>query len=663
MRKGLYRRLAVTNIKTQRRLYVPYILAGTGMAAMFYIMLFLRGSDALANMEGGASIRVVLGFGTIVIASFSIVILLYANGFLMKQRQRELGLYNVLGMEKRHIGRILIWETLLFGLCAIMLGILCGILFSKLMLLLLCHILEAPIPFGFTVSRPGILGTLALFAGIYLLALLYNAWQLHVTDPIMLLKSSSLGEKVPRTKRLMTLIGCLALGGGYAIALFTKQPAAALLLFFVAVMLVILGTYCLFTAGSIALLKGLQRNNRYYYQAQHFISVSGMLYRMKRNAVSLANICILSTMVLVMLSSTTCLYAGLDDALRNQYPRNVEVKAYSIVEEADYMQLRGSLDAAVENSGIATKNRLAYRYLSYPADYADGYFMPRNSSAILSSATVQAYFIPLADYNALEGKSLRLQPGEVLVYAVFAPLEAEALCFGDLEYNVVGTLSSLSAEPFYNSLLDASLVYYFIVPDVADLFAIAEVFNPGYSGYEAYYGVDLADSDEEEALFGALLAAVAPFNESVANARARATHAGSAREDFLALYGGLFFLGIFLGLVFVMATVLIMYYKQITEGYEDRGRFEIMQKVGMSREEIKAAIRSQVLTVFFLPLITAGIHIAFAFPLITRLFKVLSLTNVQLFLLCTVISYLCFGLLYLAVYALTARTYYKIVSQ
>lgn len=666
MRKGLYGRLAFANFKNHRRLYIPYLLSCAGSAAMFYIMLFLVTSDALKTMRGGSSLQTVLTFGSIVIAIFSVIIVLYANSFIMKTRKRELGLYNILGMEKKHIARLMATETVYTAFAAIALGIGFGILFSKLMLLLICKMLSFEVPFGFEISKIGMIATLILFGGIFFLALLWNISRVHVAKPVELLSAANVGEREPKSRWLLTLFGLITLGGGYALAVTTKRPTTAILVFFIAVILVIIGTYCLFTAGSVTFLKSLKKNRSFYYRTRNFISVSSMIYRMKQNAVGLANICILSTMVLVTLSSTICLYYGVEDALRTIYPRNIAIRADSLDDE-EQNSIVSITAEALGKTGIEAQNTLKYRSVSIrclkSGDVFSSYSGGGNSSQIC--------LIPLSDYNAITGDSAQLAEGETFVFCPKAALSGSAVTFGDLRYYVVDTLDSLPIRENWYTSNDDNAVWYFIVPDMTDLEKIqTAVSDEGdeYNGYSLYYGFDVNDETEETALSDVLEPALDDYVNSVATGNGGSgvylnySYTGEVRQDYYAVYGGLFFLGIFLGLMFTCAAALIMYYKQISEGYDDRGRFDIMQKVGLSLAEVKASVRAQVLTVFFLPLIAAGVHVAFAFPLIAALFKILALTNVTLFLYCTLGCYAAFAALYAVVYALTARTYYKIVA-
>lgn len=662
MRKGLYARLALANFKNHRRLYLPYLLSCAGSAAMFYMIFFLATSSALLTMRGGGSLASVLAFGCAVIAVFSSIIVLYANSFIMKRRKRELGLYNILGMEKKHIARLMATETVYAALASIALGIASGILFSKLLLLLICKMLRFEVPFGFEVSALGVIATLLLFGGIFFLALIWNVSRVHVAKPIELLSAANVGEREPKTRWFLALTGALALGGGYALAVSVKQPAAAILAFFLAVILVIAGTYCLFTAGSVAFLKNLRKRKGYYYRTRNFISVSSMIYRMKQNAVGLANICILSTMVLVTLSTTICLYYGLEDSLRNMYPRNVEIHA-GLLDDAEKERILSIVSDAFAKTGIAPKNTLCYRSATIWCAREGTAFLPDTGAGDL----YRVCLIPLADYNAMTGENAELSAGEVFVFDANSAFPGAYASFGALSYRVVDVLDSL---PIRDSIYESydEQVWYFIVPAISNLADVPAALSPegdAYRGYSFYYGFDVADSAQERELAETLEPALDEYVYSFPEGEGfylNYSYADESRVSYYATYGGLFFLGIFLGLMFTCAAALIMYYKQISEGYDDRGRFDIMQKVGLSRAEVRASVRAQVLTVFFLPLAAAGVHVAFAFPLIATLFKALALTNVKLFLLCTLGCYAAFAALYAAVYALTARTYYKIVS-
>jgi putative ABC transport system permease protein len=630
---------------------------------MFYIMLFITLNKGLAEMPGADALIVIMWMGVVVIGLFSVIILLYTNSFLMKRRKKELGLYNILGMGKNHIARVMAIENIYVSVGSIFAGLSAGILLSKLMLMLLLKLLRFKVPFGFEISPIALIVTVVVFAGIFFITLLSNLGRVHLSKPIELLYGGNVGEKEPKTKWVLAVIGFLALGIGYTIAIVTENPIDALGWFFIAVLLVILGTYCLFTAGSIALLKSLRRNKSYYYKTNHFTSVSGMIYRMKQNAVGLSNICILSTMVLVMLSTTVSLYIGMEDALRNRFPRDIEITASDINREGSG-RIGDTADAFIRQSGSPVLNFIEYRYKLLSLSYSDTVFSNRLGSAGGGMTNATAIFIPLEDYNRLQGTDAALSPHELLLCSPGAAYDGSAVSFGTETFAVKSTIKSLNIGDSYTYRINET--FYLIVPDEQ---AIHDIFNAltdgqrDWTDLSYYYGFDVTSDDSGKmALTNQLRDAYAKTGSDSEANTVYVTGAAENKNMFLSIYGGLFFLGIFLGALFMMATVIIMYYKQISEGYDDKKRFEIMQKVGLSHSEIKKTIRSQVLTVFFLPLLAAGIHILAAFKMITKLLFQLNLTNVSLFAWCTLGTIIIFAVIYGIVYTLTAKAYYKIVS-
>jgi putative ABC transport system permease protein len=658
MNRFFYLKLAVNNLKKNAQTYIPYLLTCICTIMMFYNMRFLVVAKDIGTLSDSQSLRAVLAFAAGVIAIFSVIFLFYTNSFLIKRRKKEFGLFNILGMEKKHIAKIMFWESLFTAVASIGVGLAAGILLSKLMILLLFKIISFKVTFGFEIPIAAVIYTMILFGGIFVLNLIYNVLQVYRSKPIELLQGGNVGEKEPKANWLMAIIGVVTLGIGYYIALTTESPLAALSLFFVAVALVMIGTYCLFTAGSIALLKLLRRNKRYYYQLKHFVPVSGMIYRMKQNAAGLANICILSTAVIVMLTTTVSMYVGIEDVLRTRYPRNVIVSAHNVSDEQAI-----KLDAVVEKqaleAGLIPKDVIRYRSMSFVTQQNGASFIVSHSGNFAASNLAMVICLTTDEYNRMENKSVSLDSGEVLLYTLRGDLPGDTINFNGFELSIKDRLSSLETEGKMSALLANS--YYLIVDD---LDTIKQIYN-SISGSQGdmgelsyYYAFDVdSDKDTQVSHVNNLQKAVKELN-----IEGYVEGAESEREVFYSLYGGLLFIGIFLGLLFIMATVLIIYYKQVAEGYDDRQRFEIMQKVGMSRAEVKQAIKSQVLTVFFLPLVTAVIHIAFAFKVITKMLEVLNLTNVQLYAGCTVATILVFAFFYVIVYGLTARTYYRIVS-
>jgi putative ABC transport system permease protein len=664
MSKFFYSKLAAVNIRKNGRIYLPYILTCIFSVAMFYIMLFISLNKGLSQMPGSQALITIMWMGVVVIGLFSVIILLYTNSFLMKRRKKELGLYNILGMGKNHLARVMAIESVYVSVGTILTGLFAGILLSKLLLMLLLKLLSFEVPFGFEVSPVAVIVTVIVFAAIFFVTLLCNLGRVHLSKPIELLYGGNVGEKEPKTKWVLAILGFLALGTGYTIAIVTEKPTEALGLFFIAVLLVILGTYFLFTAGSIALLKALRRNKAYYYKTSHFTAVSGMLYRMKQNAVGLATICILSTMVLVMLSTTFSMYIGMEDALRGRFPRNIEIKAQE-TSETDGAAIRTVVEAALTDSGIDTRNATEYRYMSYPLRVSGTEITAIGGNAD-DTDKAMVYFIPLVYYNKIQNASEALDDHELFVFSPQFNYAEQSVDLGSIAYSVKSTLDSLNVASDYEIKYTRSL--FLILPDEQ---AIREAFlgilgadTGERNGMSYYFGFDTVASDETQIAFSdSLRQLFGDFkNEKGKELPVYVISAISNKADFLSVYGGLFFLGLFLGTLFIMATVIIMYYKQISEGYDDKKRFEIMQKVGLGRHEIKKTIRSQVLTVFFLPLLASGIHILAAFKMITKLLFMLNLTNVPLFAWCTLGTIVVFAAVYGAVYTLTARAYYKIVS-
>lgn len=653
MRKsGFFPKLALVGILRSGQFYLPYFLTCSGTVAMFYILSFLTSSDLIGTLRGAATVQAMLNLGCIVVGLFSVALIFYTNGFLMKRRRRELGLYNILGMEKRHLARLLCCEGLILGAGSIAAGLAVGILLSKLMLLVLLDLLRLDAAMGFSVSGHGILDTVLLFSVIFLTALLYNLARIHLSNPMELLSSSSVGEREPKTRWVLVVTGLATIVAGYGIANVVKDPLSALLLFFVAVLLVIIGTYCLFTAGSIALLKHLRTNRNYYYRPEHFTAVSGLLYRMKQNAVGLASICILSTMVLVTVSTTACLYLGASDALNLRYPTDIAVTRSLDEGSSASADTRAAVEQTVLSQGRAASDIREYTYLS---------FMARLSGNTLALTTDNAspgeyrmlIVLTAAEYGRVTGDTPDLSSDEVLSYSSGRMLPV-TFYLDQTAYHVVRQLDGPPTSGSSSAYITSAQYLVVANDDVLALWdqvqkaAYGE--QAGHLTYELDFNLDGTDAQKI-----ACADAIRGLNGLSASCRQKES------AEFYAMNGGFLFLGLFLGLLFGMATVLIIYYKQISEGYEDQRRFEIMQKVGMSEREVHRSVQSQILLVFFLPLAVAAIHIAAAFHMITRVLVVFSLTNVKLFALCTLGTLACFALLYALVYWATARTYYKIV--
>ena len=676
MNRGFYPRLAWTGMKQNRRLYLPYLLTCTGVTAMFYILMGLSVSSVLPQMSGGRSTALIMSLGSVVIAFFALIFLFYTHSFLIRRRSREFGLYNVLGMGKGNIARILLWETLLTYAGTTVVGLALGVALSKLAELGLMNLLRSQISYTFTVNIKSLLVTLVLFAAVHGLIFLHALWQLHRVSAVALLHSESVGEKPPRARWLLAVLGLALLGGAYWLAVSIREPLEALLWFFAAVIMVIAGTYLLFISGSVALCRALQKNPRYYYRASHFVSVSSMAYRMKRNGAGLASICVLATMVLVMLSSTTCLYFGQEDAVNARYPHDIAVTVYGdehLMDKTELEELRQGVESTVFNFGGEASNVAEYREVSLSGLLDGGNLIVDAAGAYAMDSThvIQVHFVPLEEYNAVTGQSLTLEDGQVYVAALRMDFNADTL---SVDGGMTRHVMKREITP-----LDGAAVAD-ITPSLTVVVKDFERFVPELQGYlsdkygwypSAYwnYGFDTDLPEDQQAntddvtlnLTDALYAHLSRVSSDWGVGVSVESKAGN-RADFYGTYGGLFFLGIMLSVVFLLAAVSIIYYKQICEGYEDQSRFDIMQKVGMTKRDIRRSINSQLLTVFFLPMALSGVHLFFAFPFIHKLLLLFNLSNTPLLIGTTVVSYVAFALLYTLAYKLTSNAYYHIVS-
>ena len=642
MNNFIYEKLAVTNLKNNRKTYVPYIFTGVLTVMMFYIIDALSGGKGITQN----TLKICLQYATGVIIVFAVIFLFYTNSFLIKRRKKEIGVYNILGMGKRHIARMMAVETILTAGISILGGLVFGIIFGKLMYLLLLKILHNSVDMQFSVNGTAIVQTVILFAGIFLLTYLYNILQIQLVNPVELLHGGNQGEKEPKSRWLLVIVGVAALGNGYWIALTTEAPLEALLKFFVAVVCVIIGTYALFIAGSIVVLKILRKNKAYYYNPKHFTSVSGMIYRMKQNGAGLANICVLSTMVLVMVSTTVSLYAGMEDILDSRFPRDVSI----VCNEADTNNeetLQRLIKEQCEKAGVKITDRVRYRYGSMNA-VLKGNNLEKVEQYYPDNHFYYVEMITQEEYNRKEKQNVSLKEQEILTYTTNGKCGKKQINIAGQNYQVKKELSEMTSQP--KSTAEMYKTLYIVFANAEQIERI-ESFS-----YADKFNLKGDDGKQKETLEQIQNEFYEKFPDGTMESRML------SRSSFYELYGGLFFIGIYLGSMFIMATVLIIYYKQISEGYDDRERYQIMQKVGMSKKEVKRSIRSQVLSVFFLPLVVAVIHVAVAFKVMTKILGVLNLTNVSLFAVCTIITIAVFAVFYIIVYSITAKEYYRIVN-
>lgn len=673
MKKYIYPKLAWNGIWSNKRLYVPYLLTGAVMVMMHYIISFLGASELLNHMKGGGTLRMLLPLGAGVIAVFSMMFLFYSNSLLLRQRNREFGLYNILGMDKGNLGRIMLWENLMVAAGTIISGLCLGILLSKLAELGMVNLLGEQVNYTLSVDFKTAGTTLILFLIIYFILLLNALLKVRHSNPLELLRSSSVGEKPPKANWLFAIVGVVLLGTAYYIAVSIEQPLTAISWFFTAVLLVIIATYLLFIAGSVVLCRILQKNKGYYYKPAHFVSVSSMAYRMKRNGAGLASICILVTMVLVMLSATISLYVGAEDSLNFRYPKEIALRlAVPSVEqfnEENFAKMRQSVTEKVESQkniveyssgelqGLFTEEGMIVDAESYPEFNAAMY----DQLGVLNIITLETY-------NRIMGTDAHLESGECFLYC----LRTEYL--GDtfsIQYGPTLHVKEILDEMEVSGYA-AMQILPCIVMVTVDFEEIATDLHSRKNSHDVSfmelfwnYGFDMDGAAEEEiAAYDKLRAEVRDIVPVDISGRYSYSIDGKEanRTEFYGMYGGMFFIGILLSIVLLFAAVVIIYYKQISEGFEDQKRFEVMQKVGMMQQDIKKTIDSQVLTVFFLPLLLAGLHLSFAFPIIWRLLQMFNFFNLSLMMLVTVFCFLIFAAVYALVYKLTSNTYYHIVS-
>ncbi len=670
MRKGFYWKLAAGNIRKNRKIYYPYLLTAILTAMMLYVISSLSSNQSL----GSGSLLITLQLGKLVTTLFAVIFLFYTNSFLMKRRKKEFGLLNILGMGKKHIGLVIFCETLILLLISLAVGIGLGILFDKLMFLLLMKLLGTGVSeLSFQILPGVIVSTALIISAVFLLILLNSIRQIQLANPIELLRGGEVGEREPKANWVLALLGLIFLVAGYYISIAVTDAVTSILLFFVAVVCVILGTYLLFTAGSVTLLKLLRKNKRFYYgKPAHFINVSGMIYRMKQNAVGLANMAILSTMVLVMIFSTFSLWFGMDDTLRSHCPTQMVFEIVDFKSETPLNRetVVNCLNQAVREEKAAIADEMDYYTISF-AGYKQGNVYLTNPDAenlsdLATDGLSMLRLMAADDFARLTGEQADLTEDEMwLVDGSFPHSEDDMFLF-DRHYRI--TRRFAADDVFIPS--DSLYIYpvrWFIVKDRAVLDQIIQAQLTAYgrnaSNPALCLFVNLTTSDNEtiQRCFHHIIEKLLTEAEGTITFH-RTENQVTLRQELSELYGGLMFVGLFLGSLFIMAMILIIYYKQISEGYEDRERFRIMRQVGLSKAEIRRCIHSQILMVFFLPLLTALIHTCFSFPSVTHMFAALSMQNIPLMLRCMGISFVVFALLYAVVYLLTAREYEKIVA-
>lgn len=676
MKKFFYPRLAFDGIRKNKRLYLPYILTQIGMIMMYYIVIFLRYGESLKGTFGEGTVNIVLMLGGWVIAIFACIFLFYTNSFLIRRRKKEFGLYNILGMDKKNISILLFWESLITSAISLFCGLVLGVALSKLAELgLVKAIGGTDISYVFHVSPTAILLTVGVFAVIFLLLFINSVRQIMGASAVTLIRSENLGEKPPKANPLLGIIGAVLLIGAYITAVVITEPLSAILVFFIAVIMVIIGTYLLMIFGSVLLCRFLQKRKTYYYKPNHFISVSSMTYRMKRNGAGLASVCVLATMVLVMISSTTCLLFGTEDSINTRYPRDIVLSTgfdtIDGLDDSNIEKVAAGVDSLAASHKANASNFASYRSVVTVGTISDGGKLIAGGTGVTIGSNSNAYIcfdvVPIEDYNAVMGTNETLAPDEVIVYGYRMKYKYDTVTLGDGKtYKVKKTVDSFLIDG--DSAVNIASSIYIFVPDFKS--AVTDFAKPeNHNGvrtvnykYFRFFDTDL-DTAGERALCNDYIDATKPVMSSYGNMMSFSIDSCNVgRDDYYSAFGSLFYLGVMLSVVFIFAAVLIIYYKQVSEGYEDQSRFEIMQKVGMTKKEIRKSINSQLLTVFFLPLAGAGLHMIFASIIIRRILLAFNFNNPVLFVVTTLVCFVVFALFYTLIYRVTSNAYYKIVS-
>lgn len=672
MHKGIFSRLAKQNIRNNKSTYIPYMITCIFCIAMIYMMEFLRDCPTLDQAVRQADeVRMIVFTGEIVVEIFCIIFLIYSNSFLMKRRQKEIGLYNILGLERNHIGIVMFLETIITSIGSLAGGIAAGIIGSKLALLLLLKLLHIPSVLGFYISVKGIFTCLFMFGIVFLMILFLNLAKIHLSRPVELLRGNNTGEKEPVAKWLMALIGFICLGAGYYLAVTTESPIKAITIFLLAVILVMAGTYLLFTAGSIVILKFLRRRKSFYYRTGNFISISGMLYRMKQNAIGLASICILSTGVLLMISMTVSIYFGMNDIMLNRYPYDVDMSVTSISEDECQTAIE-AFEKAIADNKVPVEKSVEEIYLDIVCSKNGDQILIKPANTIRNSDSVLVLsLLDQAEYERLTGISANLNDGEIFAWYPSA-VQKDSVTVDETEFTVKKWLDKNPLTCGEDAVSDNAVL---VVTD-EDFKKFDEMRTEMYKGVSSapagedltlHLGLDITGSETDKIDFGtSVMEVVKDLKKNGGLSENSWITSGIRQQEYESYYadnGSLLFIGIFLGSLFLMGTAMIIYYKQISEGYEDQKRFEIMQKVGLSRREVRSSVRRQILMVFFLPLLMAMLHITMAFPMIRRMLLLFGMTNTKLFIGCTAGTVLIFAVAYGLIYLMTARSYYHIVER
>ena len=657
-----YSKFALNNLVKNKRFILPYILSTIFTIASFYILTSLSLGKNLDKLPQGISAtKQVLGFGVIVIAIFSAIFLFYTYSFLIKRRVREFGLYSVLGMTKKQIARILILETIFIAVITLVFGLAFGLLFDKLMLLVLLKLFTAGVSFGFVITPIAVFLTILLFGGIFFLLLIYTVIKISRLKIVALLKEENNGEREPKARLILAILGLGLTGYGYCLAQTIQNPIKAITMFFIAVLAVIFGTYLIFMAVSITVLKLMKNNKTFYYKPKNFISVSGLLYRMKRNAVGLANICILSTMVLVTMGTTSALYAGSEEAYNTRFPRDIIVNGYRST-EGKLAEIEKNVKKATQDAGVEAKDLVSYNMLNV-IGRLNGTEISYETGTVGSLDKLRTVVvIELKDYNKVSKEQKTLNNGETLLFIdKKGKYEANEIAVQGVNLKIKEKLTEFPGA-LGTAAANIMDTYYVVVKDKDTVKEIESALKKKLSisddegGIFNYVGFNISDKTKEAKV-------IENFKKLEKEGNINIEGKAENETNFKGFYASFLFIGMFISMIFVVSQVVIMYYKQISEGYEDKGKFGIMRKVGLTDRQIKQSIRSQVLMIFFAPLAVATLHTVVAYPFIEKILKLFLATDNNVFLIALAVTIAVFAVFYLIVYLITSRIYYRIIKE
>ena len=666
-----YSKFALNNLVKNKKFIIPYVLSAIFTIMSFYILSSLAFGDNLDKLPNGIeATKQVLSFGIIVIALFSVIFLFYTYSFLVKRRVKEFGLYSVLGMTKKQIAKILVLETIFIAVTTIVLGIGLGIIFDKLMLLVLLKLFSAGVSFGFSITPIAIVFSVLLFGGIYFLLLLYTVIKIARLRIVALLKDENKGEKEPKSRWILAIIGLALIGYGYYTAQTVQNPVKALLVFFYAVVAVIIGTYLVFMAVSITVLKIMKNNKNFYYKPKNFISVSGLLYRMKRNAVGLANICILSTMVLVTMGSTSALYAGMEKSYNERFPRQLMIAGYHST-NSKLTDIENNVKAAAKEAGTEVEDLVSYNSLPMVGRLSNDKFKVEANLGVDLANVRMIVVLQLKDYNKFANKNKTLESNEILLHIdKKGDYNHNSISLNGSDYKIKEKLSEFPGT-IGSDTANIMDTYYAVVKDEKEVTKLAtkltelsskELEKRGISiqtgtpTLQNYVAFNIKDTTKEAKV-------IESFKKLEKQSGIEIEGKEENKLTFRGVFASFLFIGVFISFIFVISQVVIMYYKQISEGYEDKGNFEIMRKVGITDKQIKQSIRSQVLLIFFSPLIIATLHTIVAYPFIEKILRLFLITDNSIFLQALAVTIVVFAIFYLIVYAITSKIYYRIIKE